>query len=161
MLFFWCVLYLHDHPRASPRTTTVVAIRPPPVVAVPILGGVVSRVVALVVVIPPGAVGAPVAPPASVPIPSAVASLFVRRQRGLVDRLGALDRLLWVHLNRRADVIKLEVELVDKIGNIFDIEPLGFLPGGQLDYYVHGGYRVSGVANRLHPDALVGGVTLV
>ena len=88
----------------------IVAIRPPQVVAVPILGGVVRRVVALVAVIPPGAVSAPVAPPARVPIPRAVARLFVRRlfvrrRRGLVDRLGALDRLLWVQLDRRADVL--------------------------------------------------------
>src|SRR5215212_8807974 len=80
---------------------------------------------------------------------------------GLVDRLGALDRLLWVELNRRAYILKLEVKLVDKIDKGFDIQPLSFLPGGQLDYYVHGGERVSGVANRLHRDALVGVVTLV
>src|SRR5919107_2664321 len=79
----------------------------------------------------------------------------------LVHRLGALDRLLWVHLDRRADVLKVDVELVDKIENGIDIAPLGFLlPGGQLDYYVNGGERVSGVANPLQPDALVGVVTL-
>jgi hypothetical protein len=32
--------------------------------------------------------------------------------------------LLWVQLNRRADVLKVEVELVDKIENSFDIAPL-------------------------------------
>jgi hypothetical protein len=68
-----------------------------------------------------------------------------------------LPLLLLVHLNRRADLLKVEVELVDKIENSVDITPLGFLlPGGQLDYYVDGGQRVSGVANRLQPDALVG-----
>jgi hypothetical protein len=35
--------------------------------------------------------------------------------------------LLWIHLNRRADILKVEVELVDKIENSFDIAPLGFL----------------------------------
>jgi hypothetical protein len=153
-------------PRPIPRTTPVVAIRPTPVVVVPIPGCVVRRAVALVAVIPPGAVGAPVAPPTRVPIPRAVASLFVghlfvRRRRGLVHRLVALDRLLWAQLDRRADVLKVQVELVDKIDNIFDIKLLDVLPGGELDYYVHVGDGVSGVGDRLHRDALVGVVARV
>src|SRR5215216_6587605 len=79
----------------------------------------------------------------------------------LVHRLGTLDRLLWAQLDCRADVLKVEVELVDKIENILGIEPLDILAGGELEYYVNVGYRVSGVANRLHRHALVGVVTLV
>src|SRR5215212_5324762 len=87
--------------------------------------------------------------------------LLAGRRCRLVDRLGALDRLLWAQLDRRANVLKVKVELVDKIENILGIEPLGFLSGGELEYYVNVGYRVSSVANRLHRDALVGVVPLV
>src|SRR5829696_7330538 len=91
---------------------------------------------------------------------SAVIIAVIASRCRLVDRLGALHRLLWVQLNRRADVLKVKVELVDKIENGVDITPLGFLlPSRQLDYYVKVGNRISGVANRLQPDALVGVVT--
>jgi hypothetical protein len=42
-------------------------------------------------------------------------ALFFAGRCGLVQLLGAVDRLLWVELNRRAEVVKLEVELVNKI----------------------------------------------
>src|SRR5215207_1460820 len=91
---------------------------------------------------------------------SAVIIAVIASRCRLVNRLGALHRLLWVQLNRRADVLKVEVELVDNIQKSFDIVPLEFLlPGGELEYYVKVGNRISGVANRLHPDALVGAVT--
>src|SRR5215210_8698038 len=97
--------------------------------------------------------------PISAPISAPVIAVIAGRCR-LVNRLGALHRLLWVHLNRRADVLKVEVELVDKIQKSVDIVPPEFLlPGGQLEYYVKVGNRISGVANRLHPDALVGVIT--
>src|SRR5215210_5075261 len=89
-----------------------------------------------------------------------VIALIAGRCR-LVHRLVALDRLLWVQLDRRADVLTVEVELIDKIEKIFGIEPLGFLSCGVLEYYVNVSQRVSGVANRLHRDALVCVVTLI
>src|SRR5215211_5022545 len=92
---------------------------------------------------------------------TAVIALIAGRRCRLVDRLGALDRLLWVQLDRRADVLKVKVELVDKIEKILGIKPLDILAGGELEYYVNVSQRVSGVANRLHRDALVCVVTLV
>ena len=99
---------------------------------------------------------APISFPVSVPVIAVIAASRCR----LVHRLGALDCLLWVQLNRRADILKVEVELVDKIEKSLGIVPLEFLlPGGQLEYYVYGSNSVSGVANWLHRNALIGVVT--
>src|SRR5215218_10307774 len=75
--------------------------------------------------------------PVTAPI-IAVIALIAGRCR-LVDRLGTLDRLLWAQLDRRADVLKVKVELVDKIENILGIKPLDILSCGELEYYVNVG----------------------
>src|ERR687894_1624054 len=93
--------------------------------AAPLLVVSFPRLLVSVTVIP-----GPIIFPISVPVIAIAAS----RCR-LVHRLGALHRLLWVQLNRRADVLKVEIELVDKIEKSFGIVPLEFLlPGGQLEY---------------------------
>src|SRR5215208_3058155 len=115
-------------PVVAVRPPPGVAVGPPPVGAVPRpIAGVIRSPRAGVVLEPPGPVGAPFAPPAIIPRPRAAAGIAgITGRRGLVNRLVALDFLLWAELDRRADVLKVEVELVGKVGNIYDIRALAF-----------------------------------